>query len=130
MQNKVPKEEGGLAVIWDKNEMEASGYAAVMADLCDEQVFMAPYYENDADPPVKWTDGMKMWIPLTPGIMHVRTKDRVWHPIRACFKYVTNAPWKRVPIRTKTLVMNKLVACLAGGRNKMMAHRYVTTHSR
>lgn len=55
--------------------------------------------------------------------MQLRTEDRIWHPIRACFRYVTNAPWKRIPIRTKTLVMNKIVACLAGGRNKMMAHR-------
>lgn len=63
------------------------------------------------------------------GIMHIRTLDEkkrnpIWHPIRACFRYVTNAPWKRIPVRTKTLVMNKIVACLAGGRNKMMAHRY------
>ena len=113
MQQIVPKKWGGLAVIWDKNQMEASGYAAVMADLCNEQVYMTPYYDNDADPPVKWVDG----------IMHVRTADHEWHPIRACFRYVTNAPWKRIPVRTKTLVMNEIVSCLAGGRNKMMAHR-------
>ena len=65
----------------------------------------------------------------SPGIMHIRTEDRAWHPIRACFRYVTNAPWKRIPVRTKTLVMNKIVACLAGGRNKMMAHRYFTTNN-
>jgi hypothetical protein len=113
MQAPIPKEWGGLAVIWDKNQMEAGGYAAVMADLCNEQIYMTPYYDDDADPPVKWIDG----------IMHVRTKDKSWHPIRACFRYVTNAPWKRIPVRTKTLVMNKIVSCLAGGRNKMMAHR-------
>lgn len=54
----VPKEGGRLGVIWDKNEMEASGYAAVMADLCNEDVLMAPYYDDDADPPVKWIDGI------------------------------------------------------------------------
>lgn len=57
MQKEVPKEWGKLAVIWDKNEMEASGYAAVMADLCNEDVLMAPYYDDDADPPVKFIDG-------------------------------------------------------------------------
>jgi hypothetical protein len=57
MQSTVDKEWGGLAVIWDKNEMEASGYAAVMADLCNESIYMTPYYDNDRDPPVKWIDG-------------------------------------------------------------------------
>lgn len=130
----MPKEWGGLAVIWDKNEMEASGYAAVMADLCDEKVYMTPFYDNDTNPPVKWIEGTFTpdLLPLfgslslrliCVGIMNVRTADKAWHPIRACFRYVTNAPWTRIPVRTKTLVMNKIVACLAGGRNKMMAHR-------
>jgi len=57
-------------------------------------------------------------------VLDEKNRDRMWRPIRACFRYVTNAPWKRIPVRTKTLVMNKIVACLAGGRNKMMAHRY------
>lgn len=57
MQKDIPKEWGCLAVIWDKNEMEASGYAAVMADLCNEDVLMAAYYDDDADPPVKFIDG-------------------------------------------------------------------------
>jgi hypothetical protein len=57
MQATVPNEWGSLAVIWDKNEMEASGYAAVMADLCNEPVYMTPYFDTDADPPVKWVDG-------------------------------------------------------------------------
>ena len=58
----VPKDWGRLGVIWDKNEMEASGYAAVMADLCNEDVLMAPYYDNDVDPPVKWIDGISLKI--------------------------------------------------------------------
>jgi len=57
MQATVPKEWGGLAVIWDKNEMEATGYAAVMADLCDEDILLAEYKDSDEDPPVKWIDG-------------------------------------------------------------------------
>lgn len=57
-QATVPKEWGGLAVVWDKNEMEATGYAAVMADLCGEEIHLAEYRENDQDPPVKWIDGI------------------------------------------------------------------------
>lgn len=57
MQATVPKEWGGLAVIWDKNEMEATGYAAVMADLCNEDVLLAEYRDSDKDPPVRWING-------------------------------------------------------------------------
>lgn len=46
-----------------------------------------------------------------------------WHPIRACFRYVTQKPWNRFPLKTKTVVMNQIISCLAGGRNKMMAAR-------
>jgi len=38
--------------------MEATGYAAVMADLCAEQVYLAEYRDNDQDPPVKWINGI------------------------------------------------------------------------
>ena len=46
-----------------------------------------------------------------------------WKPIRACFRYVTQKPWSRIPLVTKTLVFNPVIACLAGGRNKLMAAR-------
>ena len=38
--------------------MEATGYAAVMADLCAEQIYLAEYRDNDQDPPVKWVNGI------------------------------------------------------------------------
>ena len=44
-----------------------------------------------------------------------------WISIRACFRYVTQRPWRRFPLTSRTLIMNKIIACLAGGRNKMMA---------
>ncbi len=47
---------GGLAVIYDKNAMEASGYAAVMADVMKEHVHLVEFYDNEADPSVKWVD--------------------------------------------------------------------------
>jgi hypothetical protein len=54
-----------LAVVYDKNKMEASGYAAVLADTMKEYVYLTEFYDNDTNPPVKWEDG---W-------MFVRTKD-------------------------------------------------------
>lgn len=104
---------GRLAVVYDKNLMEASGYAAVMADIMKEEVLMVAYYVTDQDPPVKWVDRL----------MHVKDADGKWHPVRACFRYVTQKPWTRFPVLSKTLVLNSVVSCLAGGRNKMMAAR-------
>lgn len=60
--------------------MEASGYAAVMADLMKEKVHLVEL--NDQDPPVKWIDKL----------MYVRDKDSNWHPIRACFRLTTKTP--------------------------------------
>ncbi|EGF78263.1 expressed protein [Batrachochytrium dendrobatidis JAM81] len=107
------KSLGDLAVVCDKNMMEASGYAAVLADTVKETVWLAEYYVEDPDPPVKWIDGL----------MYLRDEHKTWHPIRACFRYVTQKPWNRIPINSKTIVLNSIVSCLAGGRNKMMASR-------
>ncbi|KAI9104091.1 hypothetical protein DFS34DRAFT_691511 [Phlyctochytrium arcticum] len=110
---QVDKSIGDLAVVCDKNMMEASGYAAVIAESTGERVWLAEYYTDDTDPPVRWTDGL----------MYIRDEKKEWHPIRACFRYVTQKPWNRFPINAKTLILNDVVSCLAGGRNKMMADR-------
>lgn len=95
-----PLPEGGLAVIFDKNPMEAAGYAAAMADVFKEPVFAAELYvaEKDPDPPVKWIAD----------VMHVRDAQGEWHPIRAAFRYVTQRPWDRIPMSSKTLVLNSV----------------------
>ena len=46
--------KGGLAVVYDKNPMEASGYAAVIADVYKEKVYYVPFYNTDEDPPVRF----------------------------------------------------------------------------
>lgn len=103
--------KGGLAVIYDKNPMEAEGYAAVIADVMNEPVHYVPFYKDDTDPPVRFTDG----------VMYVRNLEGEWIPIRAAFRYLTQKPWNRLPLHCKTRVLNPIVACLAGGRNKMVA---------
>lgn len=108
---KRPGLKGGLAVVFDKNPMEASGYAAVIADISQEPVYYVPFYEKDRNPPVRFTEG----------VMEVRDEWGHWHPIRAAFRYVTQRPWNRIPLHTKTRILNPVVACLAGGRNKMVA---------
>ncbi len=107
--------EGKLAILFDKNDMEAFGYAHAMADVSGEDVYVCKYSATDADPPVRWNDGI-MSICLD------REQD-TWIPIRATFRYVTQQPWNRIPLSSKTMVVNPIVACLAGGRNKMAADK-------
>lgn len=55
-------------------------------------------------------------------VMHVRAPDGVtWLPVRAAFRYVTQRPWTRIPLTSATPMLNPLLPCLAGGRNKMVA---------
>jgi hypothetical protein len=56
--NRADPSLGGLAVVYDKNEMEAAGYASVLAECTKENVWLVEYYLEDQDPSVKWEDGV------------------------------------------------------------------------
>ena len=103
------KVEGKVAVFYDKNYMEASGYAATIADETNEAVLLVPFY-NDKHEHIK----------LEQGVYHVFWNQE-WVPIKAVFRYVTQKPWNRIPIKTKTKILNPIISCLAGGRNKIVA---------
>lgn len=105
----VTRIEGKLGVIYDKNHMEASGYANIIADVFDEEVLLIPFYNKKND-----------HITIDNGIFHVKIEEE-WVPMRALFRYVTQKPWNRIPLQTRTKILNPIVACLAGGRNKMVA---------
>lgn len=111
LQKRGSKVQGGLAVVYDKNYMETSGYAAVMADVFNEPVYFVSFFNGEKDPAVRFDDG----------VMYVRDSNLNWQPIRAAFRYLTQKPWNRLPMHTKTRILNPIVACLAGGRNKMLA---------
>lgn len=51
----------------------------------------------------------------------LKEEEELWVPIRGAVRYVTQRPWHRTPVNTKTVFMNPIVACLAGGRNKIVA---------
>lgn len=104
------QEEGALALIYDKNPMENVGYACAMADVFGEPVYLAEYKGADAEA-VKFMDDK----------LHIIGEDGAWVPIRAAFRYVTQHPWDRIPKASKTLLLNPIEACLAGGRNKARA---------
>lgn len=64
--SKADPSLGGLAVICDKNMMESSGYAAVLADVAKEKVWLCEWFMNDPDPDAKWDDG----------VLYVRDKEK------------------------------------------------------
>ena len=106
----VPKPvRGALCVLFDKNEMEASGYAAAIAEITGEEVLLVPAF---ADEEVfhRFEDGQL--------IVNHDGKDV---PIRGAIRYVTQHPWTRLPPLSKTFILNPVIACLAGGRNKAVA---------
>lgn len=105
-----PKMTGRLAVLYDKNYMETSGYAAVIADVMDEEVLLVPFFN----------DGENDHIKIEDNVMFVSIEGE-WIALRAAFRYVTQRPWNRIPLHLKTKILNPIVACLAGGRNKMVA---------
>ena len=105
--------EGVLACVYDKNYMEASGYAAAMADAANEPVYFVSWYWDDPDPSVRIKDM----------VMEIRDGNGEWRPVRACFRYLTQKPWTRLPLHCKTRIFNPIVACLAGGRNKLVASK-------
>lgn len=106
--------KGCLAVFYDKNLMEARGYAAAMADVYKEEVFLVPYHSNYDTSLVKFEDRT----------FFIREHiEEEWKPVRALFRYVTQQPWSRFPMTSKTQVLNPIITCIAGGRNKLIASK-------
>lgn len=102
--------KGSLALIYDKNYMEVSGYAAVIADVFNEDVLLIPMYNGENNDHIK----------IEKDVIHVHHAGE-WKPLRAVFRYLTQKPWNRLPLTCKTKILNPIAACLAGGRNKMVA---------
>ncbi|XP_066278505.1 uncharacterized protein [Branchiostoma lanceolatum] len=101
-----------LAVVQDKNPIENNGYASALADITKEPVYVVETYLNrPKEQNIRWTDG----------VLEVRDVEGQWHAIRAAFRYVTQKPWTRIPLTTKTVVFNPIACCLSGGRNKLVA---------
>ncbi|CAF0716550.1 unnamed protein product [Brachionus calyciflorus] len=100
---------GDLAVIYDQNLLEASGYCSCLAEVSNEKVWLIQYLDNSTN--VKWLNG----------VMFLCDENSTWHSIRACIRLITQQPWKKIPLNTKTLIVNPIITCLAGGRNKNIA---------
>jgi hypothetical protein len=109
-KKRLPK--GSLAVIYDKNYMEVSGYASTLSDLTGEDVYLIPHFDNE-----------EKFITFHEGVMMLRLDSGEEVPIRAAFRYVTQKPWNRIPVSTKTFIYNSTLVCLSGGRNKLVASK-------
>jgi hypothetical protein len=108
-KKRLPK--GSLAVVFDKNHMETCGYAKTLADLTGEDVYLIPCFDNHENS-----------ISFENGIMIANYQGHKV-PIRAALRYVTQKPWNRIPTTSKTFIYNSTLACLAGGRNKLLANK-------
>lgn len=102
-----------IAVFYDKNQMETSGYAATIADVLERPVYLVPFYDTDNSYHIRYKARY----------IEIRDEKNKWKPVAAAFRYVTQKPWNRIPVYTKTKVYNPIIACLAGGRNKLMASK-------
>ena len=107
------KESGVLAVLYDKNPMENIGYASTVAEVFNEDVYLVQYKNGDTEASAKFENNK----------LFILGEGSSWIPVRAAFRYVTQEPWNRIPLKSKTLLLNPIEACLAGGRNKAEASK-------
>ena len=107
--NRIRK--GALVVLYDKNLMETSGYAAVMADVFQEPVYLVPFMDEVSHAYIRYRRGR----------MEIKVEGSSWLPVKAAFRYVTSRPWNRIGVDTSTPIFNPVIACIAGGRNKLVA---------
>ncbi len=106
--------EGVLAVLYDKNFIEALGYASAMADLLQEPVYLVAMHRPDS--PTMIRSGKEGIDILTP---------QGWRTVRGAWRYFTQRPWRQLSLRGATPIINPIAACIAGGRNKAAAaHAY------
>ena len=99
-----------LAVLYDKNHMESSGYAQVLATQTSHQVLLVPCMASNPE----------QFLEIRDRKLYVKHDGRVL-PVACAFRYVTQKPWTRLPFDLLTPILNPIVACLAGGRNKTTA---------
>ncbi|HSF90273.1 MAG TPA: hypothetical protein VLA46_12700 [Saprospiraceae bacterium] len=117
--HKIPR-NATLAVLYDKNIMETSGYAAVMADVFKRPVYLVPFHDEQENPHVRFRNDF----------IEILTEGQQWKPVAAAFRYVTQKPWNRIPLHTGTKIYNPVVACLAGGRNKLIASKAYDSYNK
>ena len=115
----APK-NGVLAVFYDKNEMETTGYAAALADLTGEEVYLVACRYDDADPIVRLG---------SENMLEIKDESGDWIAVRGAIKYVTQRPWKFIPPVCRTVILNPTLVCLAGGRNKLLAAKAYDFHN-
>lgn len=124
--------DGGLAVFYDvkKQRPESYAYACMLAQITNEPIYLVDVgYSRELPNFVRWTPEGVCQLDVSKcggkqqngGDGQMVQDEENWKDLRAVFRYVTRRPWLKLPVLTKTLVLNPVVACLAGGRNKLLA---------
>lgn len=91
--------------------MENSGYAATMADFYQRPVYLVPFYDSPDNDHIRYKNRY----------IEILSEKNKWKQVAAAFRYVTQKPWNRIPVYSKTRFYNPVIACLSGGRNKLIA---------
>lgn len=107
--HQTKKKDWVLAVLYDKNEMETVWYAHTFADLTKESVYYVPVYKEN-----KTVRSREWWL-------EIKLPSWKWKRVRWCMRYVTQKPWTKLPLISKTIILNPIITCLAWGRNKLVA---------
>ncbi len=110
---KKPSSNEAIAVLYDKNIMENSGYAATIADVFQQPVYLVPFYDGAPNDHIRYKNHY----------IEILDEKNKWKKVIAAFRYVTQKPWNRIPVNLKTRIYNPIIACLAGGRNKLIASK-------
>ncbi|HFS67889.1 MAG TPA: hypothetical protein ENK67_06715, partial [Flavobacteriia bacterium] len=66
-----------------------------------EKVYYVDFYKDDPNPRVVFKNG----------IMYIRDDNEELIPLRAAFRYLTQKPWNRLPLHSKTKILNPTIAC-------------------
>jgi len=102
--------QGTLAVLYDKNPQEVRAYAATLAELSARDVLLVPIP----------SDALDEILRIRSSGLQVRGPEG-WVAVTAALRYVTDQPWRSLPLHSATVILNPLSACLSGGRNKHLA---------
>ncbi|CAG8489016.1 22412_t:CDS:2, partial [Racocetra persica] len=92
---------GELAILYDvtSDETEATGFAAAISEETKEHVWIVMLYDIAKYELLKWENK----------VMYIKDQDE------------GHKPWIYFPLKSKTVVFNNIISCLAGGQNKIMA---------
>eukprot|EP01091_Cochliopodium_minus_P004153 TRINITY_DN14068_c0_g1_i1.p1 TRINITY_DN14068_c0_g1~~TRINITY_DN14068_c0_g1_i1.p1 ORF type:complete len:512 (-),score=136.97 TRINITY_DN14068_c0_g1_i1:56-1591(-) len=116
--------DGIFVVLYDKDGVEARGYALTIAQVLKEEVYIVelPDKGGEENKYARYSKDNRY-------VLQVRlTENGPWQNVKACMKILKSRPWNRIPLTNKedeglpkTQFLNPLVVDLSGGKDKNLA---------